>query len=374
MTMEERNERLEHQNRRMKAAVAVMVLVVAGAWSCQSNDRQCRPLSAGERRTIAVGESPNKLRLTADGTRLLVLTAETISVIDLRTCQETARISPPVRLVDGDGSPTYGYLSGFDLDNATDTLWVVSSEGQIFTVNLQSREYETVFEDNSLFINDVVWDESRRRAILATAGRTIYAYANGTLDAIARARFPEVVRVKIQGSLLYFISSVEVLWGRGKRVTSVGSLDLKRDVVLHEKVLDTGTAHDLIVVGDRRVWVTDSGYDRLLEFGPDMQVRSTRPTPDFSPYRIASNCTRALVVQLGTPLTPVLEYHVSRGRLTDFPIREYPAGKGSPWSAIPLPGGGIAAVLDDPDIVVLIHGKDGRPFSGFSTDYCPEPD
>ena len=120
---------------------------------------------------------------------------------------------------------------------------------------------------------------------------------------------------------------------------------------------------DLAVSDDDRVWVTDFGTERLLEFSTKCELRATRTIPDYLPTEVETAGDRLLVAQGGTPIQPVLEYRRAAGGIPTSPVLEFPLPRGSLSAIMPLPGGGVAVALGHPDRVLLLGADQARPYS-----------
>lgn len=307
-----------------------------------------------------------------DGGRTLVcknIGGHSLSLIDLATRRETARIRLPVTERDPDGAPTFGYLTGLAEDPATGTLWAVSNKGQVFAVDLRAREATTRHTDAAYEYLAVAWDPDRKRLVISaqeadTQEGTLLAFASGYLERIATTSMP-VWQMHRRGSTLYYVSSKDAIVDGGAGDSAVGAFDLASDRLVFDHLLEEGIAEDLAVLPDGHVLVADSGMDRLLEYSAKGTLRITRETLDYGLDTVHAVGRRMVVMTRGTPIRPVLEYRCTDGGVSPSPMQEFRIEEGEVGGIVALPGGGLAVSLYRENRVLLLGEDQGRPFSGF---------
>jgi hypothetical protein len=310
---------------------------------------------------IRVGKEPGALRLLPDGHTLLCtnLGDHTLSVIDLRSRRETARIRLTVTTEDSEGRPTYGYISGLAVDDETGRVWAVSTKGQIFLVDLSARSSKTLFQDPAHRFSSAAWDTRRHRLLVAAEERTIYAYAGGELTHLFDTALPAIM-LRREGARLCCVSC-------DLNESAVGLLDLATGEFVFEHILETGIATDVATGPAGRIWVADAGERRLLELSPRGAILVVRNTDRWL-HVVDTDGSRVLVAQCGTPPTPILEYESTHGRFPGLPVREYPVPE-EISAILALPGGEVAVALPEANVVRIIGAEEARPFSGFEEEW-----
>jgi hypothetical protein len=303
--------------------------------------------------------------------------------VDLEAGREVARVRIPVTERDAAGELTHGYPSDTAVDESGGRIWVVTTEGQILTIDLGTHAVESRFADPDLSFLNAVWDSPRSRLILAgenfeEAESGFYAFSAGRLTRIAReARLGQEFAARvlaIRGSELRFLAQADVIEGEGSDDSGVGTLNLETDEVVAYRLLPEGSAQDLAIGPDGRNWVVDDGRCRLLVFSADWKQVAQRPMSGsldregtlYAPTLVDADATRAVVAGEGQPPKPILEYAVDGALVSDLPVREYDATRhGELGDVILLPDGRLCAAFRDPGRLVFLDAGDARPFPGF---------
>jgi hypothetical protein len=346
------------------------------------------PGQAQNFRSIELGKSLGDLELFAGTSRLLATDPyeNSVSIVDLVLWREVARVPLPVPERDAEGELTHAYVDGTTVDEENGRIWAVSTEGQIFTIDLETFAVKTLFSDPDLSFEDAAWDGARNRLIVAGVSRekmetSLFSFSDDRLKRIAESKHmspdfsPGVL--EIRGSELLFLAGVSTIWGEGREESAVGTLDLRTDTLVTFQFLPEGIATDLALGPQGRNWVADFGKGRLLVFSPDWREAVERPMSSFwerrgaafRPTNVDVDATRAVVAMVGKPPDPILEYAIEGGFVSDLPVREYDLSEhGDLGDVILLSDGRICASFCEPGRIVLFDESVARPFSGFGED------
>ena len=329
------------------------------------------------RHRIPVGAGPSDLLLMDDRRTLVCKNAEehTLSIIDLSARGEVARIRLPVAERRGDGEPTEGYLTGLVEDRSTKTLWAVSNEGQICSVDMRDRSASTRYTSRSDgdIASDFLaaaWDPDRARLLISAQERedergVLLAFVSGRLQVIAETTMP-IWNMQRRGSMLYFVSSRPGVVDEGAFDSAVGAINLRSDHTVLESDLAAGYAESLVILSDGRLLLADSGLDRLLEYAASGALRITREMGDLSPAAMHAGAHRVAVMEQGHPVRPILIYQMTDGGLSPSPVKEFPIHEGELGGVVTLPGGGLAVSLHRENAVLLLGAEQAKRFRGFS--------
>jgi hypothetical protein len=332
---------------------------------------------------VPVGAGPGPIVPLADGRMLAVVCMEgnTVSLIRLIDRREIHRVRLPVGRVDEDRAPLSGFLSAAAGTPDGKTLYVTSTSGQIFRIDVETGESETLFDNPRFDLDCLEWDAPRQRLLVAGDLR------GGTEDTgwLWTLRDGELVEVLTDIRGIYSLCRVgDTLWiaagdnaicGDGEWVCDLIRFDLAKSEMVDEHGLPEGCLTDLAPDGSGGFFAADNGKERILHFDPEGRRPSIRYTGNFwrndagdcfDDFEMAVDGPRFVTADSGDQGRRVYEYRIVAGVLSDVPLREY---------ALPAPGivGGLAAVLQRYIAVSLCHRntvriytpEDARPFSGF---------
>lgn len=341
------------------------------------------------RHTVEVGESPEGLLLAHRGRTLVSLNTgdASLSLISLSLLRETARIALPMTQRRNPKGQGYGHVVDFAVDPDTDTVWVVSNVGHVFSVDLGTLSARAWVDHPKLEFMAAEWDPQGKRLFIGSTGGDIYEFAaNGSLKRLVSVSGGlTVTDLEMHGGRLFYLSSTGgMIFGEGEYDSAFGAVDVKKGELVFETLLERGFLTDM-TVSEGRVWAADLGTERLLEFSTAGKLLATRSIPGMSRF-VDSSWDRVIVertggrwfspagVELSTSrhrsrATAILEYPRVAGGIPTCPARAYPVETGSVsrrdlverLSAIlALPQGGVAVALYKSNQVLILGESEAR--------------
>lgn len=315
---------------------------------------------------INVGANPATMAASMDGATLLVLNNgdSTLSVVDVASKQETHRLTLPIPQTQN-GQPTGGIATGVVVEPNGVNAWVVSNMGQIFSVDLSTTVVQTEFDDDDYQFQDLVYDASANRLIIAEATTSsIFSFQGGVFQSIAGLQFPPIA-IALDGMHLRVASRELGIIGEGGGDAATATVDLVSGMVTSQVVMSSGIADGIVLGPNNHYWVTDGGRDGLVEYDSAWTEVRFRSTPDFASWLVAGESSRVLI---GTPVqNRVLEYQVINGQIADLPSGQFdlPIGAATGLLIIPNTGGLLAVAAGDADQVNFYVPADVTVFTGF---------